>query len=84
MQSKGECKKASMGTNIMQEAKRVRDKTCLEDKKSWRAGTQMREEKLISGRQKDRRQSRRDEGREGQRPKRDRLMGKREAKRESE
>lgn len=73
-----------MGKNIMQEVKRVRSKTCLEDKKSCRAGTQMREEKPISGRCKDRRQSRRDEGREGQSPKRDRLMGKREAKRDVE
>lgn len=44
----------------------------------------MREEKPISWRQKDRRQSRRDEGREGQRPKRHRLIGQREAKRDVE
>lgn len=68
----------------MQEVKKVRSKTCLEDKKSYRAGTQTKKEKPISGRWKDRRQSRRDEEREEQRPKRDRLMGKRKAKRDAE
>lgn len=58
-------------------------KTCLDDKKSCRAGIQMKEEKPMLGRWKDRIQSRSDEGR-GQRPKRDRLMGKREAKRDVE
>lgn len=43
----------------------------------------MREEKPISGRWKVRRQSRSDESR-GQRPKRGRLIGKREAKRDAE
>lgn len=33
---------------------------------------------------KDKRQSRRNEGREGERPERDRLMGKRQAKRDAE
>lgn len=44
----------------------------------------MRVEKPISARGKERRQSRRNEGREGERPERDRLMGKRQAKRDAE
>lgn len=62
----------------------MRGKTCLEDKKSCGARTQMRVEKPISGRGKERRQSRRNERREGERPERDRLMGKRQAKRDAE
>lgn len=58
----------------------MRGKTCLEDKKSCGARTQM----SGKARGKDRRQSRRNEGREGERPERDRLMGKRQAKRDAE
>lgn len=43
----------------------------------------MRQEKPVSGRQKDRRQSRRDEGR-GERTERGRLMGKRKVERDVE